>query len=181
MRTIETELPGLLIIEPKVFGDQRGFFMESWNQQVFDAAIGRRVNFVQDNHSRSAKGVLRGLHFQLEKPQAKLVRVVRGAVLDVVVDLRRSSPMFGKHMAIELSAQNQCQLWIPEGFAHGFLVLSESADFLYKATDYYHPASERCLLWNDRQLAVAWPQSDVLVSEKDSQGAAFAADGEYFS
>ena len=181
MNIIQTEFPGLLIIEPRVFGDERGFFMESWNQSVFNKAVGRDVHFVQDNHSRSAKGVLRGMHYQMQQPQAKLVRAICGTVLDVVVDLRLSSPMFGKHMVVELSEYNQRQLWIPEGFAHGFLVLSEFADFLYKATDYYHPASERCLLWNDSALAIDWTTKDVLVSNKDSQGAAFDADGEYFS
>jgi dTDP-4-dehydrorhamnose 3,5-epimerase len=180
MKIIETEFPGLLIIEPKVFGDDRGFFMESWNEKVFNSAVGRNVVFVQDNHSKSALGVLRGLHYQLQNPQAKLVRVTQGSVLDVVVDLRNSSPSFGKSISIELSEQNKRQLWIPEGFAHGFLVLSDFADFLYKTTDYYHPESERSLLWNDPTLAIDWPTTDVLISDKDSRGAAFIADGEYF-
>lgn len=180
MNVVKTVIDGVLILEPNVFGDDRGFFMESWNQQVFDAAINRRVNFVQDNHSRSARGVLRGLHYQLQNPQAKLVRVTQGTVLDVVVDLRNSSPSFGKSISIELSELNKRQLWIPEGFAHGFLVLSDFADFLYKTTDYYHPASERCLLWNDPMLAIDWPTTDVLISDKDSRGTAFIADGEYF-
>lgn len=183
MNVIETVLPGLLIIEPKVFGDERGFFMESWNQQVFDAAIGRRVNFVQDNHSRSAKCVLRGLHYQLQNPQAKLVRVTQGAVLDVVVDLRNSSPTFGRSISVELSEQNKRQLWIPEGLAHGFVVLSESADFLYKTTDYYSPSSERCLLWNDPVLGIHWPVPPVggfVVSDKDKRGEHFDKQKEYF-
>ena len=183
MKIIETGLPGLLVIEPKVFGDARGFFMESWNQQVFDKAIGGPVSFVQDNHSRSAKGVLRGLHYQLQQPQGKLVRVSSGAVFDVAVDLRRQSPTFGKHFCIELSEHNHRMLWMPQGFAHGFLVLSDSADFLYKATDYYHPASECCLAWNDESLAIAWPMAPsggYVISDKDGQGAAFNANGAYF-
>lgn len=180
MKIIETEFPGLLIIEPKVFGDERGFFMESWNENNFNKAVGKKVTFVQDNHSKSALGVLRGLHYQVQNPQAKLVRVTQGSVLDVAVDLRNSSPSFGKSISIELSEQNKRQLWIPEGFAHGFLVLSDFADFLYKTTDYYHPASERCLLWNDPTLAIDWPTTDVLISDKDSRGSAFIADGEYF-
>jgi dTDP-4-dehydrorhamnose 3,5-epimerase len=184
MNVIETDVPGVLILEPKVFGDERGFFMESWNQQVFDAAIGRRVNFVQDNHSRSARGVLRGLHYQLQNPQAKLVRVTQGAVLDVVVDLRNSSPSFGKSISVELSEQNKRQLWIPEGLAHGFVVLSEFADFLYKATDYYHPESERCLFWNDPELGIDWPvppTGGFVVSAKDQQGEHFDETKVYFS
>ena len=184
MNVIETSIDGVLILEPKVFGDERGFFMESWNQQVFDVAIGRYVGFVQDNHSRSAKGVLRGLHYQLQNPQAKLVRVTQGFVLDVVVDLRNSSPMFGKSISVELSDQNKRQLWIPEGLAHGFVVLSEAADFLYKATDYYHPASERCLLWNDPALGIDWPvppSGGFVVSGKDQLGECFDKNMVYFS
>lgn len=180
MNIIETDLSGVMIIEPKVFGDERGFFMESWNQSAFNQAVGREVHFVQDNHSRSAKGVLRGLHYQLQPPQGKLVRVLQGTVLDVSVDLRKSSPTFGRHLATELSERNKRQLWIPEGFAHGFLVLSDSADFLYKTTNYYHPASEHCLLWNDTILAIKWSMLDVLVSQRDSLGKAFDADGVYF-
>lgn len=183
MKVIETELPGLLLIEPKVFGDARGFFMESWNQRGFDAAVGTPVQFVQDNHSRSARGVLRGLHYQVDQPQGKLVRVASGAVLDVVVDLRRQAPTFGWNYCIELSEHNQRMLWIPQGFAHGFLVLSESADFLYKATEYYHPASERCLAWNDESLAIAWPsppEGGFIISDKDRNGAAFDPKGAYF-
>ena len=172
------------MIEPKVFGDARGFFMESWNAKAFNQAVGSEVNFVQDNHSRSAKGVLRGLHYQLQNPQGKLVRVAQGAVLDVTVDLRKNSKTFGQHQAIELSEQNNRQLWIPAGFAHGFLVLSESADFLYKTTDYYHPASERCMLWNDATLGIQWPEvdgMDFIISDKDKNGLAFNPQGEYFA
>jgi dTDP-4-dehydrorhamnose 3,5-epimerase len=183
MNVIETGFPGLLVLEPKVFGDARGFFMESWNQRVLDEAIGKPVYFVQDNHSRSAQGVLRGLHYQLERPQGKLVRVASGAVFDAVVDLRRQSPTFGRHFSIELSEYNKRMLWIPEGFAHGFVVLSDSADFLYKATDYYHPASEHTLAWNNPSLAIAWPstpEGGFTISDKDSNGAAFNPKGDYF-
>jgi dTDP-4-dehydrorhamnose 3,5-epimerase len=171
MRAIPTRLPEVLILEPKVFGDARGFFFESYNRRAFREATGIDVDFVQDNHSRSAKGVLRGLHYQIRQPQGKLVRVVKGAVLDVAVDLRRSSPRFGQHEAIELSAENQRMLWIPPGFAHGFLVLSDSADFLYKTTDYWAPEHERCVLWNDPDLAIPWPvEGAPTVSPKDAQG-----------
>ena len=157
MKLIPTAISGLLIIEPRVFGDARGFFYESFNQQAFDAATGTKFSFVQDNHSRSAKGVLRGLHYQLApRSQGKLVRVVRGAVFDVAVDIRQSSPTFGRWVGVELSEDNQRQLWIPPGFAHGFLTLSDSADFLYKTTDYYAPEHERCILWNDAELAIPW-------------------------
>lgn len=161
MQIIRTAIPDVLILEPKVFGDSRGFFIESWNEQAFNEVVGCEVRFVQDNHSRSGKGVLRGLHYQLEQPQGKLVRVMHGCVFDVVVDLRKGSSTFGQHVAVELSGDNQRQLWVPEGFAHGFLVLSESADFLYKATNYYHPASERSLLWNDPALNIDWPLRDL--------------------
>jgi dTDP-4-dehydrorhamnose 3,5-epimerase len=184
MNVLETGIDGVLILEPKVFGDERGFFLESWNQNAFNTAIGRSAAFVQDNHSRSAKGVLRGLHFQLQQPQAKLVRVTQGAVLDVVVDLRKSSPSFGRSLSVELSEQNKRQLWIPEGLAHGFAVLSQFADFLYKTTDYYHPASERCLLWNDSELGIAWPTPPAggfVVSAKDQQGEHFDKTKVYFS
>ena len=176
MKIIATSIPDVLILEPTVFGDERGFFMESWNQKEFDAAVGRHVTFVQDNHSRSSKGVLRGLHYQLQQPQGKLVRVTQGTVFDVAVDLRRSSLTFGKHVAVELSAENKRQLWIPEGFAHGFLVLSESAEFLYKATDYYHPQSEQCLRWDDADLGINWPIHTELIivqSNKDSLAHSF--------
>jgi dTDP-4-dehydrorhamnose 3,5-epimerase len=172
MNVIATALPEVVIIEPKVFGDARGFFFESFNQRAFDAATGTSYNFVQDNHSRSARGVLRGLHYQIQQPQGKLVRVPRGAVLDVAVDIRRSSPNFGRWVAVELNQDNQRQLWVPPGFAHGFLVLSESADFLYKTTDYYAPAHERCIAWNDPALGIEWP-SDITpqLSAKDAMGA----------
>lgn len=152
-----TRLPEVLLVEPKVFGDERGFFLESWNQSAFDTAVGREVRFVQDNHSRSAKGVLRGLHYQLTRPQGKLVRVTAGRVFDVAVDMRRSSPRLGQWVGAELSADNKRQMWIPPGFAHGFLVLSDFADFLYKATDYYRPADEKALAWDDATVGVTWP------------------------
>jgi len=175
MNIIPTAIPEVLIIEPRVFGDARGFFFESFNQQAFQAATGLNVQFVQDNHSRSAKGVLRGLHYQIEQPQGKLVRVVRGAVFDVAVDLRQSSPTFGQWVGVELTEHNHRQLWVPAGFAHGFLTLSDSADFLYKTTDYYAPAFERCIAWNDPTLAVNWPLAGAtpLVSAKDQQGLAW--------
>jgi len=158
MKIERTAIPDVLRIEPKVFGDERGFFMESFNQKAFDDAVGHHVAFVQDNHSRSAKGVLRGLHYQLPPhAQGKLVRVVSGAVFDVAVDMRRSSATFGQWVGDELSASNHRQLWIPPGFAHGFLVLSDTADFLYKTTDYYAPQSERAVCWDDPRLAIAWP------------------------
>ena len=157
MNVIPTALPGVLIIEPKVFGDARGFFFESFNQQRFNEATGTNFNFVQDNHSRSAKGVLRGLHYQIQKPQGKLVRVARGTVFDVAVDLRKSSPHFGQWVGVELSEDNQRQLWVPPGFGHGFVVTSDSADFLYKTTDYYAPAFERCVAWNDPSIGIGWP------------------------
>ncbi|ROM77441.1 dTDP-4-dehydrorhamnose 3,5-epimerase [Pseudomonas brassicacearum] len=161
MNVIATTLPGVLIIEPKVFGDERGFFYESFNAKAFKDATGVDVQFVQDNHSRSQKGVLRGLHYQLQNTQGKLVRVTAGEVLDVAVDIRRSSPHFGKWAAVRLSADNHRQLWVPQGFAHGFVVLSEYAEFLYKTTDYYDPTSERSLLWNDPQLNIDWQLGDI--------------------
>jgi dTDP-4-dehydrorhamnose 3,5-epimerase len=157
MNVIKTAIPEVLILEPQVFGDHRGFFIESWNQRSFDEAVGRHVAFVQDNHSRSTRGVLRGLHYQVQQPQGKLVRVVRGAVFDVAVDIRRDSATFGKWVGVELTEDNHRQLWVPTGFAHGFFVLSESADFLYKTTDYYAPAYERTLAWNDPTIGVEWP------------------------
>lgn len=172
MRFTPTDLPEVLIVEPQVHGDARGFFMESFNQRAFDAALGRHVEFVQDNHSRSARGVLRGLHYQRPPhAQGKLVRVARGAVFDVAVDLRRGSPRFGRWAGVELSETNHRQLWIPPGFAHGFLVLSDSADFLYKTTDYYAPECEACVRWDDPALAIAWPLADgqaPLVSARDA-------------
>ncbi|QGZ29001.1 dTDP-4-dehydrorhamnose 3,5-epimerase [Stutzerimonas stutzeri] len=171
MKVIETDIPDVLIIEPKVFGDERGFFYESFNAAAFEAATGLKRTFVQDNHSKSQRGVLRGLHYQIQQPQGKLVRVVAGEVFDVAVDLRRSSPSFGRWVGTHLSAQNQRQLWIPEGFAHGFVVLSESAEFLYKTTDYYAPAHERSLLWNDPQIGIAWPFQELpQLSPKDAAG-----------
>jgi dTDP-4-dehydrorhamnose 3,5-epimerase len=170
MKVTRTALPEVLVIEPKVFGDERGFFMESFNQRAFNEAVGYEVNFVQDNHSRSARGVLRGLHYQLPPhAQGKLVRVASGAVFDVAVDMRRSSPNFGRWVGEELSAANHKQLWIPPGFAHGFLVLSDTADFLYKTTDYYAPQAEGSVRWNDSNLAIAWPDAGVApqLSAKD--------------
>jgi dTDP-4-dehydrorhamnose 3,5-epimerase len=172
MKAIPTTLPEVLILEPKVFGDARGFFFESYNRRAFRDAAGFDADFVQDNHSRSAKGVLRGLHYQIQQPQGKLVRVVSGSVLDVAVDIRRSSPRFGHYGAVELSAENQRMLWIPPGFAHGFLVLSDSADFLYKTTDYWAPQHERCVRWDDPELAIPWPlDGPPAVSAKDAAGA----------
>ncbi|MBA1263552.1 dTDP-4-dehydrorhamnose 3,5-epimerase [Stutzerimonas stutzeri] len=171
MKVIETSIPDVLIIEPKVFGDERGFFYESFNAAAFEAATGLTRSFVQDNHSKSQRGVLRGLHYQIQQPQGKLVRVVAGEVFDVAVDLRRSSPSFGRWTGTRLSAENQRQLWIPEGFAHGFVVLSESAEFLYKTTDYYAPEHERSLLWNDPELGIEWPiDESPQLSAKDIAG-----------
>ena len=170
-----TAIPDLLILAPKVFGDSRGFFFESFNAKNFAQATGLNVNFVQDNHSRSSKGVLRGLHYQVQQTQGKLVHVTQGAVFDVAVDIRKSSPTFGKWVGCELSASNHRQLWIPPGFAHGFLVLSESADTLYKTTDYYAPAHERCIAWNDPSIGINWPKGITpLLSAKDQQGIALA-------
>ena len=166
-----TAIPDVLMLEPKVFGDSRGFFFESFNEQDFAQATGLNVKFVQDNHSRSAKGVLRGLHYQLQQPQGKLVRVVRGAVFDVAVDIRRSSPTFGQWVGCELSEDNHRQFWVPPGFAHGFVVLSDSADFLYKTTDYYAPAHERCIAWNDPDIGIEWPAGmEPQLSGKDMLG-----------
>jgi dTDP-4-dehydrorhamnose 3,5-epimerase len=172
-----TALADVLILEPKVFGDARGFFFESFNQRDFQAATSLNVNFVQDNHSQSVRGVLRGLHYQVQEPQGKLVRVARGEVFDVSVNLKRGHPEFGQCAGVHLSADNQRQLWIPPGFAHGFLVLSEVADFLYKTTDYYSPASERCLLWNDPILKIDWPLNALnglapVLTDKDRDGVA---------
>jgi dTDP-4-dehydrorhamnose 3,5-epimerase len=170
-----TAIPEVLVIEPKVFGDERGFFFESFNQAKFEAAIGRQVSFVQDNHSKSAKNVLRGLHYQIQQPQGKLVRVVQGEVFDVAVDIRKNSPTFGKWVGEILSADNKKQLWVPEGFAHGFVVLSESAEFLYKTTDYYAPEYERSILWNDPAIAVKWPiLGEPILSIKDQQAKTLA-------
>lgn len=180
MKAIETEIPDLLIFEPKVFGDERGFFFESYNERAWQAATGLAARFVQDNHSLSTKGVLRGLHYQIKQPQGKLVRVVAGEVFDVAVDIRKSSPTFGKWIGAVLSAENKRQFWVPAGFAHGFLVVSDRAEFLYKTTDYYAPEHERCIAWNDPDLAIAWPlDGNPTVSAKDAAGAAFR-DAELF-
>jgi dTDP-4-dehydrorhamnose 3,5-epimerase len=175
VKVTPTAIPDVLVIEPKVFGDSRGFFFESFNQKAFNDTTGLNETFVQDNHSRSAKGVLRGLHYQLQQPQGKLVRVVSGAVFDVAVDIRKSSATFGKWVGVELTEDNHKQLWVPAGFAHGFLVLSEFADFLYKTTDYYAPAHERCIAWNDAAIGIKWPDIGVppALSAKDSAGLAF--------
>lgn len=173
---ITTALPGVLILEPKVFGDARGFFFESFNQREFERATGVNAVFVQDNHSRSAHGVLRGLHYQISHAQGKLVRVTSGSVFDVAVDLRRSSPHFGQWVGMELSAENQRQLWIPPGFAHGFLVTSESAEFLYKTTDYWYPEHERSLRWDDATLAIRWPLAGApVLAAKDANAPALEA------
>jgi len=175
VKVVPTAVADVLMLEPQVFGDARGFFLESFNAKTFAAATGVRVDFVQDNHSRSAQGVLRGLHYQLQRPQGKLVRVVRGVVWDVAVDIRRNSPTFGRWVGMELSEHNQRQLWVPPGLAHGFLVLSESADFLYKTTDYYAPEHERCIAWNDPALGIEWPIDGApTLSLKDAAGASFA-------
>ena len=181
MKVVTTDLPGVLIIEPKVFGDERGFFYESFNAKAFKEATGLETNFVQDNHSRSQKGVLRGLHYQLENTQGKLVRVTVGEVLDVAVDIRRSSPHFGKWVAVRLSAENHRQLWVPEGFAHGFVVLSEFAEFLYKTTDYYTPSAERSIRWDDPDLAIDWQLDEAPQLSAKDQAAAFFKDADVFS
>lgn len=169
MKIIKTEIPEVLIFEPKVFGDDRGFFMESFNQKIFEDSVGRKVEFVQDNHSKSSKGVLRGLHFQQEPyAQGKLVRCAAGEVFDVAVDIRKNSPTFGKWVGVNLSAENKRQLWIPEGFAHGFMTLEDNTEFLYKTTNYYHPESEGSILWSDAEIGIQWPKMDNLIlSEKD--------------
>lgn len=176
MKVAATALPGVLLIEPAVHEDERGFFFESFNQRRFEGAVGRNVTFVQDNHSHSHKHVLRGLHYQIGRPQGKLVRVTAGEVLDVAVDLRRGSPTFGKSASTILSAVARKQLWIPEGFAHGFLVLSEMADVFYKATDYYAPDEERCVIWNDADVGIEWPKGVApILSPKDRAGVALRA------
>lgn len=175
MKVTPTSIPDVLVIEPKVFGDDRGFFYESFNQKTFNEATGLNEVFVQDNHSRSTQGVLRGLHYQLPpKAQGKLVRVIRGAVWDVAVDIRQNSSTFGKWVGVELSEHNHKQLWIPSGFAHGFIVTSECADFVYKTTNYYSPEDERCIAWNDRGLGISWPKNIIPnLSNKDSKGVPF--------
>jgi dTDP-4-dehydrorhamnose 3,5-epimerase len=180
MKVTATKIPEVLILEPKVFGDERGFFMESFNASKFQEATGLDVDFVQDNHSRSGKGVLRGLHYQIRQPQGKLVRVVRGAVFDVAVDIRKNASTFGQWVGVELTETNHRQLWVPAGFAHGFLVLSDTADFLYKTTDYYAPEYERCILWSDPELAISWPDSNPVLSQKDQLGS-HLQDAELFS
>ncbi|MBA2074279.1 dTDP-4-dehydrorhamnose 3,5-epimerase [Aeromonas veronii] len=168
MRVVKTEIPDVLLFEPNVFGDERGFFFESFNHKKFEQAVGYSVTFVQDNHSKSSKGVLRGLHYQLSPhAQGKLVRCVAGEVFDVAVDIRVGAPTFGKWVGVHLSAENKKQLWIPEGFAHGFVTLSETAEFLYKTTEYYHPESEASIIWNDSTLNIKWPISDIKLSKKD--------------
>lgn len=171
MNATPLAISDVVLFEPRVFGDDRGFFFESFNLRNFEAAIGRKANFVQDNHSRSAKGVLRGLHYQIQQAQGKLVRVTSGEVFDVALDLRRSSPTFGQAVGVMLSAENKRQLWVPEGFAHGFYVTSDSAEFLYKTTDYYAPEHERCIAWNDSTLNISWPlDGEPILSQKDGQG-----------
>lgn len=172
IRVTPTAIPDVLIIEPKVFSDDRGLFFESFNENDFSKAVGKKITFVQDNHSLSKKGVLRGLHYQVQHTQGKLVRVINGVVFDVAVDLRQSSATFGQWVGIELSAENKKQLWIPEGFAHGFLVLSDEAEFLYKTTDYWHPVSEQCIVWNDLKLSIAWPviKGGPVLNDKDESG-----------
>ncbi len=175
MKATPLAIPDVVLLEPKVFGDERGFFFESFNQAKFEAAIGRQVKFVQDNHSRSVKNVLRGLHYQIQQPQGKLVRVVQGEVFDVAVDIRKSSPTFGRWVGEILSAANKRQLWVPEGFAHGFVVVSDTAEFLYKTTDYWAPEFERSIAWNDPAIGIQWPiQGGPVLSAKDQQARAMA-------
>jgi len=181
MNVIQTKIPDVLIIEPKVFGDDRGFFYESFNSQVFKDKTGLNFEFVQDNHSKSCKNILRGLHYQIKQPQGKLVRVVQGEVFDVAVDLRKSSPTYGEWVGEHLSDENKRMLWVPPGFAHGFVVLSETAEFLYKTTDYYSPDHERCIIWNDKEINIDWPIDEPPgLSEKDRMGSAFS-DAETFA
>jgi len=181
VNVIPTAILDVFIIEPKVFGDERGFFFESFNRRQFAELLGNDVDFVQDNHSRSVKGVLRGLHYQIQQPQGKLVRVVQGVVFDVAVDIRKSSPTFGQYVGVELSAENKRMFWVPEGFAHGFLVLSDTAEFLYKTTDYWTPEFERSIAWNDPSIGIQWPiQGEPTLSAKDKQ-AKQLAQAEYFA
>lgn len=182
MQIIKTEIPDVMIFEPKVFGDDRGFFFESFNQKVFEEAVGRKVDFIQDNHSKSTQGVLRGLHYQLPPfAQAKLVRCVVGDVFDVAVDIRESSPTFGKWVGVHLSAENKRQLWIPEGFAHGFLVLSETAEFVYKTTNYYSPTHDRGILWNDPSININWPKNSLPILSSKDEAAKLLSDAVVFS
>ena len=181
MKVTPLSIPDVLLIEPQVFGDDRGFFYESFNQNKFEEAMGKKINFVQDNHSKSIKGVLRGLHYQLTpKAQGKLVRVIQGEVFDVAVDLRQSSPTFGKWVGEILSGDNKKQLWIPEGFAHGFLTLSDTAEFLYKTTDFYSPEHEQSILWDDETIGIDWPMKEVSMSSKDNAALSFK-EAKYFS
>jgi len=181
LKITPTAIPDVLVIEPKVFGDERGFFFESFNQAKFESFIGKQVNFVQDNHSKSVKNVLRGLHYQIQQPQGKLVRVVQGEVFDVAVDIRKSSATFGKWVGEVLSAENKKQLWVPDGFAHGFVVLSETAEFLYKTTDYYAPEYERSIVWNDPAINIKWPiNGEPILSAKDQQAKTLAT-AEHFA
>jgi dTDP-4-dehydrorhamnose 3,5-epimerase len=181
MKATPLAIADVILIEPKVFGDDRGFFFESFNHAQFEAVVGKQVTFVQDNHSRSVKNVLRGLHYQINQPQGKLVRVLQGEVFDVAVDIRKSSPTFGQWVGEVLSADNKRQLWVPAGFAHGFVVLSDTAEFLYKTTDYYAPQFERCIVWNDASLGINWPLSAApALSAKDAQGASFQS-AEFFT
>jgi dTDP-4-dehydrorhamnose 3,5-epimerase len=174
MNVVASDIPDVLVIEPRVFGDERGFFYESFNQKIWEEKTGLRKSFVQDNHSRSARNVLRGLHYQIRQPQGKLVRVIAGEVFDVAVDIRKSSPTFGRWAGFTLSAENKRMMWIPEGFAHGFLVLSEFAEFIYKTTDYWAPEYERSIIWNDPDLSITWPlQAAPVLSHKDSEGLGF--------
>lgn len=180
MKITSTGISDVKILEPKVFGDDRGFFFESFNKKVFAEAVGKAYDFVQDNHSKSTRGVLRGLHYQVVRPQGKLVRVCKGEVLDVAVDIRQSSPTFGQWVSVSLSAENKKQLWVPAGFAHGFIVLSDEAEFLYKTTDYYAPEYERCIRWDDSSLGINWQnKTRPIVSDKDANGSAFT-DAETF-
>lgn len=181
MKATPLAIPDVILLESKVFGDERGFFYQSFNQAKFEAAIGRHVTFVQDNHSCSAPNVLRGMHYQIRQPQGKLVRVVQGEVFDVAVDIRKSSPTFGQWVGETLSAENKRQMWVPEGFAHGFVVLSETAEFLYKTTDFYAPEHERCIAWNDPAIAIQWPLGcQPVLSAKDQQGKSLA-EAEHFA
>ena len=181
MKALPTTIPGVLVIEPTVFGDKRGFFYESFNQQAFNLATGSDAQFVQDNHSRSAKGVLRGLHYQIHQPQGKLVRVVQGAVFDVAVDIRASSPTFAQYVGVELSAENKRMLWVPEGFAHGFLTVSNTAEFLYKTTNYWAPEFERSIAWNDPDIGIRWPTSEPPFLSAKDQNAKLLAQSEHFA
>ena len=171
MKAFKTDLPGVLILRPKVHEDERGFFLESYNQKIFNQLIGRSISFVQDNHSKSSKGVLRGLHFQRNSPQAKLVRVIKGRVFDVVVDIRKSSPTFKRWTGLELSQENKKQIWVPEGFAHGFYVLEDKTEVIYKTTDFYNPKEEKSIRWDDQDISIDWPiDGDIEVSSKDEAG-----------